>query len=116
MKVERGEIWLANLDPTKGSEQAGTRPVIIFQENTLSQFTSTIITIPLTTNLRRASLPTCLRISSGQGGLNQDSVALCHQLRVIDKTRLIKKLGQLELEVIANLESIVLFTIGYKGP
>ncbi len=54
-------------------------------------------------------------ISSGQGGLNQDSVALCHQLRVIDKTRLIKKLGQLELEVIANLESIVLFTIGYKG-
>lgn len=115
MKIERGEIWLANLDPTKGSEQAGTRPVIIFQESTLSQFTSTAISIPLTTNLRRASLPTCLMISSGQGGLNQDSVALCHQLRVIDKTRLIKKLGQLELEVIANLESIVLFTIGYQG-
>lgn len=46
MKVERGEIWLANLDPTQGSEQAGTRPIIIFQENTVSKFTSTIITIP----------------------------------------------------------------------
>jgi mRNA interferase MazF len=112
MKVERGEIWLANLDPTKGSEQAGTRPIIIFQESTVSKFTSTIITIPLTTNLRRAALPTCLLISSGQAGLNQDSVALCHQLRVIDKTRLIKRLGQLEFEAIARLESVVMFTLG----
>lgn len=114
MKIERGEIWLTNLDPTKGSEQAGTRPSIIFQDSTLSQFTSTIITIPLTTNLRRAELPTCLKIAKGQGGLNQDSVALCHQIRVLDKTRLIKKLGQLELEIIVKLENIVLFTLGYK--
>jgi mRNA interferase MazF len=114
MKVERGEIWLANLDPTKGSEQAGTRPIIIFQENTISKFTSTIITIPLTTNLRRAALPSCLLISRGQGGLNQDSVALCHQLRVLDKTRLIKRLGQLDINVIAELERIVLFILGYQ--
>lgn len=115
MKVARGEIWLATLDPTQGSEQAGTRPIIIFQENTISKFTSTIITIPLTTNLRRAALPTCLLISSGQGGLSQDSVALCHQLRVLDKTRLIKRLGQLDSGMIADLESIVLFPLGYKG-
>ncbi|ELS32350.1 MULTISPECIES: type II toxin-antitoxin system PemK/MazF family toxin [Pseudanabaena] len=114
MKVDRGEIWLATLDPTQGSEQAGTRPIIIFQENTISKFTSTIITIPLTTNLRRAALPTCLLISSDQGGLSQDSVALCHQLRVLDKTRLIKRLGQLDSGLIADLESIVLFTLGYK--
>ena len=114
MKIERGEIWLANLDPTQGSEQAGTRPIIIFQDSTLSKFTTTIITIPLTTNLRRATLPTCLIILKGQGGLNQDSVALCHQIRVLDKTRLIKKLGQLELEIITSLENIVLFTLGYK--
>jgi mRNA interferase MazF len=116
MKVERGEIWFANLDPTKGSEQAGTRPIIIFQENTISKFTSTIITIPLTTNLRRAALPSCLLISNGQGGLNQDSVALCHQLRVLDKTRLIKRLGQLDINVIAELERTVLFTLGYQTP
>ena len=114
MKVERGEIWLANLDPTKGSEQAGTRPIIIFQETAISKFTSTIITIPLTTNLRRAALPSCFLIPNGQGGLNQDSVALCHQLRVLDKTRLIKRLGQLDVETISELERIVLFTLGYK--
>ena len=116
MQVERGEIWLANLDPTKGSEQAGTRPIIIFQENTISKFTSTIITIPLTTNLRRAALPSCLLISGGQGGLNQDSVALCHQLRVLDKTRLIKRLGQLDINAIAELERTILFTLGCQTP
>lgn len=36
MKVQRGEVWLANLDPTKGSEQGGTRPVIIFQDNIIA--------------------------------------------------------------------------------
>jgi mRNA interferase MazF len=114
MKIKRGEVWLANLDPSKGSEQAGNRPIIIFQESNLSKFTTTIITIPLTKNLRRATLPTCLQIAKGQGGLDQDSVALCHQLRVLDKTRLIKRLGQLQPEVIAHLERIVLFTLGYK--
>ena len=53
-------------------------------------------------------------VKYGQGGLNQDSVALCHQLRVLDKTRLIKRLGQLDTEAIAELERIVLFTLGYQ--
>lgn len=55
-----------------------------------------------------------LLISCGQGGLNQDSVALCHQLRVLDKTRLIKSVGQLDINAIAELERIVLFTLGYQ--
>lgn len=101
MTLSRGEVWLAKLDPTQGSEQAGTRPIIIFQENTLSKFTTTVITIPVTSNLRRASLPSCVQIPSGEGGLNQESVALCHQIRVLDKTRLIKKLGLLEPGTIA---------------
>jgi mRNA interferase MazF len=114
MTITRGEVWLANLNPTQGSEQAGVRPIIIFQENTLSKFTKTVITIPITSNLRRAALPTCIQIANGEGGLNQESVDLCHQIRVLDKTRLIKKLGQLESEVITALETTVLFTLGYS--
>jgi mRNA interferase MazF len=114
MTLSRGEVWLAKLDPTQGSEQAGTRPIIIFQENTLSKFTTTVITIPVTSNLRRALLPSCIQISSGEGRLNQESVALCHQIRVLDKTRLIKKLGQLEPATISALETTVLFTLGYS--
>ncbi|NJL47080.1 MAG: type II toxin-antitoxin system PemK/MazF family toxin [Leptolyngbyaceae cyanobacterium SM2_5_2] len=59
--LNRGEVWLADLNPTQGSEQAGTRPVIIFQNNLVSQFSTTTITIPLTTNQRRAALPLPVR-------------------------------------------------------
>jgi mRNA interferase MazF len=113
-QTKRGEVWLANLDPTQGSEQAGVRPVIIFQNDVVSQFSTTTIAIPLTTNQRRASLPICMLIKQGDGGLSQDSVALCFQIRVLDKTRLIRRLGQLSAETIAQLEEIVLATLGYE--
>lgn len=111
--LKRGEVWLANLNPTQGSEQAGIRPVIIFQNDIVSQFSTTTITIPLTTNLRRAALPICLLIQQGEAGLVQDSIALCFQMRVLDKARLIRKLGQLNSETLAQLEDVVLLTLGY---
>ncbi|MEG5135894.1 MULTISPECIES: type II toxin-antitoxin system PemK/MazF family toxin [unclassified Microcoleus] len=113
MTTRRGEIWIANFDPTQGSEQAGVRPTIVFQNDTISRYTTTIISIPLTTNLRRASLPSCVLIPGGEGGLAQDSVALCHQMRVLDKTRLRNKIGELNPEILLHLENIVLFTLGY---
>jgi len=112
MTVNRGEVWLASLDPVRGSEQAGTRPVLIFQNDLLSKFTTTAVTIPFTTNLRRASLPSSVKITKGEGGLASDSVALCHQLRVIDKTRLQRKLGKLSDDSIAKIEGSALFTLG----
>lgn len=112
MTVKRSEIWLADLNPTRGSEQAGTRPVLIFQNDLINKFTTTVLTIPFTTNLRRASLPSCVKVSKGEGGLTSDSVALCHQLRVLDKTRLQRKLGEVSVETMAAIESRVIFTMG----
>ena len=113
MIVKRGEVWLANLDPIRGSEQAGTRPVIIFQNDLINHVTKTVVSIPLTTNLRRASLPSCLLISHNEGGLATDSVALCHQVRVLDKTRLQRRLGELRPQTLTALENKMLFTMGY---
>ncbi len=112
--LKRGEVWLANLDPIRGAEQAGIRPVIIFQNDIVSQFSTTTIAIPLTTNQRRASLPICLLIKQGDGGLPQDSVALCFQIRVLDRIRLTRRLGQLSAETITQLEEVVLLTLGYE--
>jgi mRNA interferase MazF len=112
---KRGEVWLADLNPTQGSEQTGVSPVIVFQNDLVSQFSTTTIAIPLSTNQRRAELPICLLIEQGNGGLSQDSVALCFQMRVLDKTRLIRRLGQLTLEIIAQLEEVVLITLGYES-
>jgi mRNA interferase MazF len=112
MNVKRGEIWLANLNPTKGSEQSGIRPVLIFQNNIVTKYTNTVLTIPLTTNLKRVSLPSCILIPKNEGGLLSDSVALCHQLRVLDKSRLQQKLGIVSPETLFDIERHALFTMG----
>jgi len=112
MNVKRGEIWLANLNPTQGSKQAGIRPVLIFQNDLVTKYTNTMLTIPLTTNLKRASLPSCAPISKGEGGLLSDSVALCHQLRVLDKSRLQQRLGVISQDTLREVERHTLFTMG----
>jgi len=115
MTVSRGEVWLVNLDPTKGSEQAGLRPVIVIQSDIINKYTRTYLTVPVTTNLKRADLPSCLLIRKGDGKLNSDSVALCHQARVLDKVRLTKKIGKLSDETMIALDGTILFTLGITG-
>jgi mRNA interferase MazF len=112
MTVKRSEVWLANLNPTRGSEQAGVRPVLIFHNDLLSRFITTVLALPLTTNLRRASLPSCILIAKGEGGLKDDSVVLGHQLRVLDQTRLQRKLGTVSRTTLAAVAGRVLFTLG----
>jgi mRNA interferase MazF len=114
MTVSRGEIWLAELNPARGSEQGGTRPVLVMQANVINRFTTTILAIPFTTNLRRASLPSCVQVAAGEGGLSSESVALCHQLRAIDKTRLTKNLGEVSETTLEKIEVCVLFTLGIE--
>jgi mRNA interferase MazF len=112
VNVARGEIWLADLGATRGSEQAGTRPVLIFQNDAINRFTTTLLAIPLTTNLRRARLPSCILISREGTGLAADSVALCHQLRALDRTRLQRKLGSVSQQTMIAVENCLFFTMG----
>lgn len=112
MTVQRGEIWMANLNPIRGSEQAGIRPVLVLQNDAINRFTTTILAIPLTTNLRRAALPSCVQIAAGEGGLVSPSVVLCHQVRALDKTRLQRLLGVISTTTMAAVERCILFTMG----
>ena len=84
-----GEIWLANLNPTKGTEPGKTRPVLILQNQTLLdiQHPSTLI-IPLTTQLIDNAEPLRFRIQA-QDKLEKDSDLLIDQLRAIDNARLL---------------------------
>ena len=112
MSVIRGEIWTAELDPTQGSEQAGRRPVLVLQNDAINRFTTTVLAIPLTTNLRRAALPSCVQVTQGDGGLASDSVILCHQMRALDKSRLKKRMGILSDAAVLAVEARLLFTLG----
>lgn len=108
----RGEIWMATLNPVRGSEQAGTRPVLIIQADSLNSFLRTAIVIPFTSNINWARFPFCVLVSNGEGGLTTDSVALCHQIRVIDSSRLIRRMGKLEEETIAKIEQAISIATG----
>lgn len=114
MMVKRGEVWYADLNPTLGSEQAGVRPVLIIQNDVVNRFTTTVLTIPLTTNLRRAGLPTCVRVNAEEGGLALDSVLICHQTRALDRNRLREKLGEVSDQTMTAVENCLLFTFGFR--
>ncbi len=112
--MKRGDVYLADLNPTKGSEQAGRRPVLILQDDRLIPATLTVMVIPLTTNLRMQKLPTCVLIPQGEGGLRQDSIAICHQMRALDKQGLIERWGTVSPERLVEVEHIVLRTLGVR--
>lgn len=89
-KIKHGEIWLANLNPTRGTEPGKYRPVLILQSQALLdiQHPSTLI-VPLSTKLIDNADPLRIRIKA-QGKLNQDSDLLIDQIRAIDNKRLIE--------------------------
>jgi mRNA interferase MazF len=111
MLMEKGEIYLVNLNPVVGSEQAGTRPVVIVQNSLLNRLSRTVVVIPFTTNLKRAELPSNVLVSAGVGGLKQDSVALCSQIRVLDKSRLTARLGKLSDEWMEKIQDTLAFVL-----
>ena len=109
--MQKGEVYRADLNPVVGSEQAGLRPVVVVQNSVLNRPTRTVVVVPFTTNLRRAELPSGVLIPHGEGGLDQDSVALCHQVRVLDKSRLTTRLGKLALASIAKIDETLKFVM-----
>ncbi|MDP1695297.1 MAG: type II toxin-antitoxin system PemK/MazF family toxin [archaeon] len=96
MKVTRGDIFLANLEPVVGSEQGGVRPVLVIQNDFSNQSSPTIIISAITSRLYEKEYPQTVFIPKKNSGLDRDSNILLNQLRTLDKRRLIKKLSSLD--------------------
>jgi len=91
MEIKRGEIYFANLEPVVGSEQGGVRPVVVIQNDLGNHYSPTVIVAAITGRTKR-SLPTHTKLKST--GLPKESTALLEQIRTVDKSRLIEKLGE----------------------
>ncbi len=109
--MKRGEFWMASLDPVRGSEHAVTRPVVVLQADALNSFLRTAVVIPCTSNLRWAEFPHCVRLAAGEAGLTTESAVLTHQLRVIDGTRLVRRMGILSRAALRQIETALLVTL-----
>lgn len=106
--MKRGEVWMVDFGVPSGPEQAGIRPAIVLQENTLNQDLETSIVIPLTTKTKRLAIPTTVFLPAGEAGLPQDSVALCHQVQVRGKVRFLSLLGTLTSSRIAEVQNALM--------
>jgi mRNA interferase MazF len=95
-RIVRGDIVLANLEPVKGSEQGGTRPVLIIQNDIGNKYSTTTIIAPITSSIMKQEYPTNVMIQKEESKLNKDSTILLNQIKTIDKSRIIKKISLLD--------------------
>ncbi len=108
--IARGDVLLCDLNPVVGTEQAGIRPVVVVQIDRANAISLHRIIAPFTSKIRRAILPSHVFMPTDIGGLSQDSVVLCEQIRVVDKSRIIRVIGHLDDNYLDKL-AIALCTI-----
>lgn len=92
--VTRGDIWLAALDPTVGSEIKKTRPCVVVSPPEMHDFLRTVLVAPMTTGNRSAPFRVPIKFT-GKSGL-----ILLDQLRALDKIRLVRRLGAVKQETL----------------
>lgn len=101
--MKQTEIWYADLNPIRGSEQAGYRPVLIISGNMLNKHLDIVIVCPLTTKIKNYKGNLVLAPTK-QNGLDSTSEILTFHIRSISKNRLIKKVGKIEEEELEQIK------------
>ena len=112
MSIRRGDVFWAHLDPTRGSEQVGRRPVVVIQNDAGNQFAPTVIVAPLTTTRSGKPFPVNVDVPKPVAGLKDDSAILLSQIRTIDKSRLAKKIGHLPDSYLKTVNHAIAISLG----
>ena len=102
MAIKRGEIYYADLNPVKGHEQGGVRPVLILQNNLGNTYSPTTIVAPITSKVGKTVLPTHIPIKTK--GLPLNSLVLLEHICTMDKTRLQGYVGKADEETMGKVE------------
>lgn len=112
-RILKGEIHLADLNPTIGSEIAKIRPVLIVSNDINNQYAATVTIVPITSTTEKI-YPFEVFLSKGEGNLTNDSKAKANQIRTIDKLRLKKRLGKINKETLEKIEQAILIHLEIK--
>ncbi len=114
MSIERGEIYFVNLNPVKGREQAGHRPVLVMSVDSINKL-PLVITVIVGTKGENISrdYQTNVRVSSEESGLSLEAVFLCFQVRSLDGKRFSgKPAGKISGETLKKVEDTVRYCLG----
>jgi mRNA interferase MazF len=104
----RGDVFLVDLDPRSGSEQHGSRPAVLVSPDSYSRHEPwhSLIVVPITTSPRQARRgPTVVPLATGDGGLERDSMALCHQPTARDRRKFIDLIDALSVDRLAEIDA-----------
>ena len=101
--MKQREIWYANLNPTKSSEQSGFRPIVIISGNMLNTYLKIVIACPLSSKIKNYKGNVVLNPKK-KNGLTAPSEIMIFHLRSISKERLIKKIGEITEEELSELK------------
>ena len=113
--VKRGDIFYEDLSPVVGSEQGGTRPVLIVQNDTGNRHSPTVIAAAITSQTGKARLPTHIDLTANTYGLPKDSVILLEQIRTLDKKRLRERMGRVDGAVMEKVDAAIAVSFGLTG-
>jgi len=115
--VKRGDVYLAKLDPSSGSEQSGSRQVVIVSRDAINRSSPVVIAVPCTSwTEERRVYPSQVQINEVDGGLKGISIALCEQVRAISKDRLGRRWGALSQVTLAKVDRALLIALDLPGP
>jgi mRNA interferase MazF len=110
-RIHRGEIWLVDLNPTKGHEQAGVRPGLVVSVDQFNDCPADLVVVlPITTKERR--IPFHVRVESAESGLRDVSFIKCEDVRSVSKERLTKRLGKITHQTLAAVEDRLKILMG----
>jgi len=99
----RGEIWLADFNPTRGHEQAGKRPALVVSTNAFNNGPAgLVLVLPLTT--RERQVPLHVAVDPPNGGVNERSFVMCEMIRSISTDRLIRRFGAVDEPTMRTVE------------
>ena len=114
-RFRRGDIYLANLNPFTGSEQGGTRPVLVLQNNDGNFYCPTLIIAPMTTQLKKLDQPTHFLIQNNPA-LSAPSMVEFEQIKTIDKSRVKGYMGKLTKEQLGEIDDYLKISLGMYIP
>ena len=111
-QCKRGEVYFADLNPVRGREQGGRRPVLIVQNDVGNRYSPVTIVAAITSSVAERPYPTEVRLLAGEGGLPKDSAVLLNQIKTIDKDRLEQRLGQLDVAAMRQVDEAIKISLG----
>ena len=113
--IRRGDIFNCDLSPVVGSEQGGSRPVIVIHNNVGNEHSPTVIIASITSKTEKVMLPTHIYINNKKCGLEKESLILLEQIRTIDRSRLAGYRGHLSHTEMITINKALLISIGLSN-